>query len=97
MRHYAELEPVHRAIERGASVEARWILHREEDQIFHDHTACDLQCGDSLAIAVGRIGERSFGMDRLRRSLTRGVGIVSALTCLVPPGSSLLGRSKERA
>ena len=74
MRHYAELEPGRRAIERGASVEAGLILHQEEDQIFDDHAACDLQCGDSLAIAVDRIGERSFGMDRLRRGLTRGVG-----------------------
>lgn len=55
MQHYKELEL-------ESSQEEDW--YPEEDHI------CDLQCGDSLAIAANRIGEGGLGVKkRLLRSL----------------------------
>jgi hypothetical protein len=58
MQHYAELETT----KLGKEVQD-WCPEDEED------VTCDLQCADSLAIAVNRTGEDAFGLKHLLRSL----------------------------
>lgn len=58
MQHYKELES-------EASQEVDW--YPEED------TICDLQCGDSLAVATNRIGEEDFGVKNLLLHTLRGL------------------------
>lgn len=54
-------------MQRYAELEAE--LGREEDCYFDEEITCDLQCGDSLAIAANRMGEDAFGIERLLRRL----------------------------
>ncbi len=78
MQHHVErLELEHIVLDCRVPGE-KTLLGREEDWCSEDHDTFDLQCAESLAVAAGRIGEETFGVRQLLRSLARGV--VTALT-----------------
>jgi hypothetical protein len=58
MQHYKELESE---------------LSQEEDWYPEEDPLCDLQCGDSLAIAANRIGEDVLGVKKLLLRSLRGL------------------------
>ncbi len=58
MQHYKELE-----------LESS----QEEDWYPKEDTICDLQCGDSLAVAAHRIGEEVFRVKNLLLHTLRGL------------------------
>jgi hypothetical protein len=70
MRHYTEqLQPERIVLEHRVRQETMVILdpgvEEEERDSEEEHAYFDLQCGESLAIAVNRIGEKPFGIKRL--------------------------------
>ena len=68
MQLYTELQPERIVLEHRVRREAMVILDlggEEEGWGSEEQADFDLQCGESLAIAANRIGEKPFGIKRL--------------------------------
>ena len=73
MQHCAGLESEHLTLEcqiRGGSMA---LSDRKEHRCSEKPIFCDLQCGESLAVAVNRVMEEDFGVKRRLRAFIHGV------------------------
>ncbi len=96
MQHCVGPEPKRVVLEGQVRGEAVVLSDQAENWCSEGHTDFDLQCGESLAIAVNRrIGEEVFGVKQLLRGLVRGIEIT--LACFVLLSSLSSGRPSKQS
>ncbi len=73
MQHYGGLEVKHLTLERQIRGGSVTLSDRKEHLCSEKPIPCDLQCGESLAVAVNRVMEEDFGVKRRLRAFIHGV------------------------